>query len=113
MLRKALCVWVPIVAIAGCAGEASTANKSTTTPASSAGGADFPQSIGVARSDLESNANAVELGSSDCQAACKALASFERAANRLCLVAEPQECSEARVRFDRARRAVMTQCGGC
>ena len=69
--------------------------------------------IGNARNDFQSREHEVELAASDCQAACKALASLERAANHLCAVAEPEECTDARVRVDRARRAVTSQCGSC
>jgi hypothetical protein len=113
LLRKMGVAVAVSVAVAAC-GTAESGSKSTTTPAGSGGaGNEFPESVGAARTDFDKQANAVELSSADCQAACKALASLERAANRLCLVAEPQECSEARVRYDRARRAVMAQCGGC
>ena len=69
--------------------------------------------IGNARNDFQGREHDVELAASDCQAACKALASLERAANHLCAVAEPDECTDARSRVDRARRAVSQQCGGC
>ena len=69
--------------------------------------------IGNARSDFQGSARELELAASDCQAACKALSSLERAANHLCAVAEPDECTDARARVDRARRAVTSQCGGC
>jgi hypothetical protein len=69
--------------------------------------------IGNARADFQGREHDIELAASDCQAACKALASLERAANHLCAVAEPEECTDARVRVDRAKRAVQSQCGGC
>ena len=119
MLRALLTSSAVALALAAGCGGAATAEKSA--PAAPSGGAaagasgtsDFPPSVGAARSDFDREEHEVQLASSDCQAACKALASMERAADRLCLVAEPQECSDARVRVDRAKRAISAQCGGC
>ena len=69
--------------------------------------------IGAGRGDFQKNVQEFDRVSTDCAVACKALASLERAANHLCAVAEPEECNDARVRVDRARRAVQSQCGGC
>jgi hypothetical protein len=117
LMRYAHAMRLPAVAVAvlvvvGCAG--SEASKATSTPAG-AGSSDgeFPQSVVAARGEVDEASHQVDASMSDCQAACKALASLERAANRLCMVAEPQECSDARMRVDRAKRAVTAQCGGC
>jgi len=69
--------------------------------------------VGAGRADFEKNEHDFDRVATDCTLACKALASLERAANHLCAVAEPDECNDARVRVDRARRAVEAQCGGC
>lgn len=109
MLRRALVV----VVLVGCGG-AMEANKSASPASAPSGGAsEFPESVGAAREEMTKDERDVEIASSDCQAACKALASLERAADRLCMVAEPQECSDARVRVDRAKRAITEKCGGC
>lgn len=114
MLRATLLVLV-VIGVGGCGGAESNQSSPASPPPSGGASAttEFPQSIGAARSDLDKDEHDVQLASSDCQAACKALASMERAADQLCLVAEPQECSDARVRVDRAKRAVSAQCGGC
>jgi hypothetical protein len=69
--------------------------------------------IGAGRADYQKSLHDFDQVSADCTLACKALASLKRAADHLCVVAEPEECSDARVRVDRARRAVEAQCGGC
>lgn len=69
--------------------------------------------VGAGRSDFQRSEQEFDQVSTDCAVACKALASLERAANHLCAVAEPEECSDARVRVDRARRAVEAKCSGC
>jgi hypothetical protein len=101
--------------VAACAASESSTTKSTTpaTGGGAGGATEFPESIGSARAEHDKAAHDVDLALSDCQNACKALASLERAVNHLCLVAEPEECTDARVRFDRARRAVNAQCSGC
>jgi hypothetical protein len=112
MLRRtiscALCL-----GLVACAA-ASSESKSTTP----AGGANESHpaewyTIGNARQDFQTNQQQFDAAASDCQAACKALASLERAANHLCAVSEPDECTDARARVDRARRAISQQCGGC
>ena len=109
--RWAGAVVVTCMLAAACA--ASDSRNKAVAPTGAGGANEFPASIGVARADLDKAAHDVDLALSDCQSACKALASFERSVTHLCLVAEPEECSDARVRFDRARRAILAQCGGC
>jgi hypothetical protein len=101
-----------MVVLVGCGG-AMEANKSTSPASAPSGASEFPASVGAAREEVNKDERDIEIASSDCQAACKALASLERAADRLCMVAEPQECSDARVRVDRAKRAINEKCGGC
>jgi hypothetical protein len=109
MVRKPAAVFFFAAFVAACAAESSQ-NKSPSMQESHP--AEW-YTIGNARSDFQGREHDVELAASDCQAACKALASLERAANHLCAVAEPDECTDARVRVDRAKRAVTSQCGGC
>lgn len=111
MVRKAAALFVTTAFVAACAAE-STANKSAAPNMQDQHPAEW-YTIGNARADFQGREHDVELAASDCQAACKALASLERAANHLCAVAEPEECTDARVRVDRAKRAVTSQCGGC
>lgn len=100
--------------IAACASD-STSQKSSTTP-SGTGGESHPSEwyqIGAARTDLQQSEHALDTAMSDCEAACKALASLERAVNHICAVADADECNDARMRALRAQKAVNAQCGGC
>lgn len=101
--RKILCT---CVVVAGCAAGSATSGSKSSAPA------DW-YTLPAARADWQKNEHDFDLAASDCTLACKALASLERAADHLCAVAEPDECTDARARVDRARRAVQTQCGGC
>lgn len=69
--------------------------------------------LGAGRADFSRSERDFANVGADCTLACKALASLERAADHLCAVAEPGECSDARVRVDRARHEVDARCGGC
>ena len=97
--------------VAACAAEQSSASKTAAPPG--AAGEAMPPSVGAARSELAAREHDFEMAGADCEKACKALASLERAANHLCALSEPDECADARARVDRARRAVSAQCGGC
>jgi hypothetical protein len=59
----------------------------------------------------------MEAASADCAAACRALASMERATVRLCSLADAPEdqerCDAARHRLVAARERVRSACGGC
>jgi hypothetical protein len=114
MLRRTLLILFIAAVVAACASAESSGAKST-TPAG--GTADQHPAewytIGNARNDFQGRQREFDLAASDCQAACKALASLERAANHLCAVSEPEECTDARARVDRAKRAISQQCGGC
>jgi hypothetical protein len=98
--------------VAACAAESSSGKSAAPPNGQEQHPAEW-YTIGNARGDFQGREHDVELAASDCQAACKALASLERAANHLCAVAEPEECTDARVRVDRAKRAVTSQCGSC
>lgn len=112
MVRKAVAVFLAAFVVA-CAAGTSGGAKSGSPPSNKEEHPAEWYTIGNARTDFQGREHDLELAASDCQAACKALASLERAANHLCAVAEPEECTDARVRVDRARRAVSQQCGGC
>ena len=111
MLRKALVFIFASCALVACA--AGTSESKSAAPSNGGGGATSWPSIEAARQDFQTSEHDFQVAATDCQAACKALASLERAANHLCAVAEPDECTDARARVDRARRAVSQQCGGC
>ncbi len=114
MLRRLVSYALACALIAACAvGSDSKTPATKTTPADGDAHPAGWYTVPAARLDYESSAKAVDNAMSNCQEACKALQSLERAANHLCAVAEPEECSDARQRFDRARRAVQQQCGGC
>lgn len=110
MLRKTIALIFALSAVVACA----MGSSESKAPGSS--GESHPAewyTIGAARQDFQTSERDFQVAATDCQAACKALASLERAANHLCAVAEPDECTDARSRVDRARRAVSQQCGGC
>ena len=112
MLRKTAALLLAVSAVVACA--AGSSESKSVTPSN--GGESHPAewyTIGAARQDFQTSEHDFQVAATDCQAACKALASLERAANHLCAVSEPDECTDARARVDRARRAVSQQCGGC
>ena len=110
MLRRTIAVTLTMSAVVACA--ASSSESKSPSNAGETHPAEW-YTIGAARQDFQTSEHEFDLAASDCQNACKALASLERAANHLCAVAEPDECTDARARVDRARRAVSQQCGGC
>jgi hypothetical protein len=59
----------------------------------------------------------LEAAQGDCEAACRALASMQRATERLCALAgEPDDrrrCEDARKRLLAARDRVRSACGEC
>ncbi len=113
-----------VVMLAGCGGAATQA----TSPSSGAGGsgAAAPEmspshsstqspDVPVTDSRRELDRAEQQLGSApgDCAAACKALASMDRAASHICALDSGSECGSARERVEAARRRVQTSCGGC
>jgi hypothetical protein len=108
--------------VVACAADRSAEKSTTTTPENAGAGAGASGSethspewfkLDTARGDLRTSEQRMDASMSDCEAACKALASLERAVNHICAVAEPEECSDARLRADAARKAVNDKCGGC
>jgi MYXO-CTERM domain-containing protein len=53
------------------------------------------------------------LSTDDCVAACKALLSMRRAAERLCNLDPGQRCTDARATLDDASKRVRAACPGC
>lgn len=53
------------------------------------------------------------LSTSDCTSACRALASMERAANRLCVLDTGKVCDDARTKLEDARKRVRAACPMC
>lgn len=71
----------------------------------------------AARADLDRALRDLESPASDCESACRALASMERATSHLCSLAEEPDdqrrCDDARLRLTAARGRVRAACGGC
>jgi hypothetical protein len=59
----------------------------------------------------------LETSASDCDVACRALASMERATSQLCAIgdepADRQRCDDARTRLHKARSRVRATCNSC
>jgi hypothetical protein len=71
---------------------------------------------GAAR-EVESSQRELDVAAGDCRNACRALGSMDRAAGRLCGLAqeadEQRRCDEAKQTLYSARDRVKTTCGGC
>jgi hypothetical protein len=71
----------------------------------------------AARAELDRAQRELESAASDCESACRALASMERATSHLCSLAdEPDDqrrCDDAKLRLTTARGRVRAACGGC
>ena len=111
MLRRKILALAFVVA--GCAAGSSTGGAKSVAPSDRAEHPAAWYTLGAGRADFQKSEHEFQLAATDCTLACKALASLQRAADHLCAVADPDECTDARARADRARRAVETQCGGC
>lgn len=80
-----------------------------------------PQSRSVAMSqasnDVESSQRELDVAGGDCRNACRALGSMDRAAGRLCSLAqsndESRRCTDAKTRVYSARDKVKNTCGSC
>jgi hypothetical protein len=96
-------------------------SSSTKKPAqpNGAGGASSSRSVAIqsASRDVEASQRELDVAGSDCQNACRALGSMDRAAGRLCKLSqggdEPQRCDDAMRRVYSARDRVKTTCGTC
>jgi hypothetical protein len=71
----------------------------------------------TAGADLERAQRELDAAASDCESACRALASMERATSHLCSLAEEPDdqrrCDAAKVRLTAARGRVRAACGAC
>jgi hypothetical protein len=71
----------------------------------------------TARAELDRAQRDLEAAASDCEAACRALASMERATSHLCSLADEdadrRRCDDARGRLAEARKRVRGACGTC
>jgi hypothetical protein len=71
----------------------------------------------AARSEFARAQSDLEAASTDCVAACRALASMERAAQHLCdLAGDPDDqnrCNDARRKVVAARERIRSACGTC
>ena len=70
-----------------------------------------------ARAELDRAVHDLEAAASDCDAACRALASMDRATSHLCALADQDDdrrrCEDARGKLADARRRVRGACGTC
>ena len=97
------------------AGDAS----STTTPTAPGGGSAPNRGVAMAQAsnDIDSAQRELDVAGGDCRNACRALGSMDRAAGRLCGLAQsPEEsrrCESAKGRVYSARDKVRNTCGSC
>jgi len=97
-----------------------TAASSPSRP-SGAGPADASSARALAfqraGADVEASQRELDVAAGDCRSACRALASMDRAAGRLCELAqgpsELQRCDDAKRRVYSARDRVRSTCGEC
>ena len=70
-----------------------------------------------ASNDIEASQRELDVAGGDCRNACRALGSMDRAAGRLCGLAqssdEQRRCGEAKARLYSARDKVKNTCGTC
>lgn len=91
------------------------------TPASPAGGAGGATSRAMAlqsaASEVESSQRELDVAAGDCRNACRALASMDRAAGKVCALSQGdgdgRRCEDARTRVYSARDRVRSTCGEC
>lgn len=73
--------------------------------------------LSQASSDIEASQRELDVAGGDCRNACRALGSMDRAAGRLCGLAqsndEQRRCSDAKTRVYSARDKVKNTCGSC
>lgn len=96
----------------GQAAPESTQQSTPTTSTSNTSNTRTPE-VSAARSELDSAEQRLGSSQGDCAAACRALASMERAAEHLCQLDTGSECGRARERVEAARERVRSTCGGC
>ena len=73
--------------------------------------------LSQASNDIESAQRELDVAGGDCRNACRALGSMDRAAGRLCGLAqssdEQRRCGDAKTRVYSARAKVKNTCGSC
>lgn len=73
--------------------------------------------LAQASNEIETSQRELDVASGDCRNACRALGSMDRAAGRLCSLAQTNEearrCDEAKLRVYAARDKVRNTCGSC
>jgi hypothetical protein len=71
----------------------------------------------AARADLDRAEHDLAAAAADCDSACRALASMDRATTHLCSLADlpddRRRCEDARQRLSEARGRVRAACGAC
>jgi hypothetical protein len=92
---------------------------STPSPPSGGATAGTSRSMAIqsAANDVDSSQRELDVAAGDCRNACRALGSMDRAAGRLCELAqgspEGRRCNDAKQRVYSARDRVKTTCGSC
>jgi hypothetical protein len=87
-------------------------------PSGGAGGATSRSlALQSAANEIESSQRELDVSAGDCRNACRALGSMDRAAGKVCELAqgdgEGHRCDNAKQRVYSARDRVKTTCGAC
>ena len=73
--------------------------------------------LSQAGTEVESSQRELDVAGGDCRNACRALGSMDRAAGRICSLAQSEDeqrrCGDAKTRVYSARDKVRTTCGTC
>ncbi|MBX3212674.1 MAG: hypothetical protein KF850_11620 [Labilithrix sp.] len=103
--------------------DADAAGPSSPAPQAAAPGQYAPPppnrsiALGRASNEIEASQRELDVAGGDCQNACRALGSMDRAAGRLCGLAqssdEQRRCGDAKGRVYSARDKVRSTCGTC
>jgi hypothetical protein len=100
--------------------ESETAPSTSTPTAPSGGYAPAPNrgvAMAQAANDIDASQRELDVAGGDCRNACRALGSMDRAAGRLCTLAqspdESRRCESAKGRVYSARDKVRNTCGSC
>jgi hypothetical protein len=87
------------------------------TPESSASPGDRRSALMQARAEVERTERELLNGAPNCENACRALSSMQRAVEHLCALADDSDdkrrCEDATHRFSTTRDRVFTTCGSC
>ncbi|MDF2693919.1 MAG: hypothetical protein K0S65_2302 [Labilithrix sp.] len=89
----------------------------TTAPGGFAQPPNRSVALSVATNDIEASQRELDVAGGDCRNACRALGSMDRAAGRICGLAqsndEQRRCGDAKTRVYSARDKVRNTCGTC